>query len=186
MNRLAITHLPLGGLKLIIRHRQGDSRGSFSRLFCAEELSSAGWSKPIAQINHTVTPKRGTVRGMHFQLPPYSEMKLVTCLRGEVYDVAVDLRQGSPTFLAWHGEMLSVGNNNAMLIPEGFAHGFQALTDDVELLYCHSAPYVVGFEGGVQPTDPRLGITWPMPIALLSERDSGHPLLTDSFSGITV
>ena len=186
MTRLAITHLPLEGLRLITRHRLGDSRGSFSRLFCSEELAPAGWTKSIVQINHTVTPKRGTVRGMHFQQPPYSEMKLVTCLRGEVYDVAVDLRQGSPTFLAWHGEMLSVGNNRAMLIPEGFAHGFQALTDDVELLYCHSSPYAADFERGVQPTDPRLGITWPRPIVLLSERDSCHPLLTDSFAGVSV
>lgn len=186
MTRLAITHLPLSGLKLITRQRQGDSRGSFSRLFCAQELATAGWSKPIAQINHTVTPKVGTVRGMHFQHPPYSEMKLVTCMRGEVFDVAVDLRQGSPTFFAWHGERLSADNNRAMLIPEGFAHGFQALTDDVELLYCHSAPYAAGFEGGVQPTDPLLGIVWPRPIALLSERDFGHPLLTDSFAGISV
>ena len=186
MKRLEISHLPLAGLKLITRHRLGDSRGSFSRLFCAEELATAFWTKPIAQINLTVTPKIGTVRGMHFQHSPYSEMKLVTCLRGDVYDVAVDLRQGSPTFLCWHGEMLSADNNRAMLIPEGFAHGFQALTDDVELLYCHSAPYAAGFEGGVQPTDPQLSIVWPMQIARLSERDSDHPLLTDSFLGIVL
>lgn len=186
MKRLVITHLPLAGLKLITRHRLGDSRGSFSRLFCAEELAPAGWTKSIAQINHTVTPKIGTVRGMHFQPPPYSEMKLVTCLRGEVYDVAVDLRQGSATFLSWHGEILSADNSRAMLIPKGLAHGFQALTDDVELLYFHSAPYAAGFEGGVQPIDPQLGITWPMPIAMLSERDSAHSLLTESFTGILV
>lgn len=186
MKRLEITHLPLAGLKLITRHRLGDSRGSFSRLFCGEELASAGWTKPIAQINLTVTPKVGTVRGMHFQQAPRSEMKLVTCLRGEVYDVAVDLRHGSPTFLSWHGEMLSADNNRAMLIPEGFAHGFQAMTDDVELLYCHSAPYAAGLEGGAQPVDPLLGINWPMPIAKLSARDSSHPLLTLSFSGIPV
>ena len=186
MTRLAITHLPLEGLRLITRHRLGDSRGSFSRLFCAEELAPAGWTKSIVQINHTVTPKMGTVRGMHFQQPPYAEMKLVTCLRGEVFDVAVDLRQGSPTFLSWHGETLSAANYRALLIPEGFAHGFQALTDDVELLYCHSSAYAADFERGVQPTDPRLCITWPRPIVLLSERDSCHPLLTDSFAGVSV
>jgi len=186
MTRLEISHLPLGGLKLITRHRLGDVRGSLARLFCAQELALAGWAEPIAQINHTVTPKIGTVRGMHFQLPPYSEMKLVTCLRGEVYDVAVDLRQGSATFLSWHGEILSADNNRSMLIPEGFAHGFQALTDDVELLYCHTAPYVAGFEGGVRAIDPLLGIVWPIKIALISERDSGHNLLTDSFTGIFV
>jgi dTDP-4-dehydrorhamnose 3,5-epimerase len=174
----------MDGLKLIARQRLGDTRGSFARLFCAEELALAGWSKPIAQINHTITPKIGTVRGMHFQHPPYSEMKLVTCLRGEVYDVAVDLRQGSTTFFSWHGEILSADNNRAMLIPEGFAHGFQALTGDVELLYCHTAPYAAGSEGGVRATDPMLGIIWPMKITMLSERDSSHNLLTDSFSGI--
>ena len=186
MTRLTIAHLPLEGLKLITRRRLGDSRGFFSRIFCAEELAMAGWCKPIAQINQTVTPKSGTVRGMHFQHPPYSEMKLVTCLRGKVYDVAVDLRQGSPTFLSWHGEILSADNNKAMLIPEGFAHGFQALTDEVELLYCHSASYAAKFEGGVHPADPKFGIAWPMQIAMLSERDSSHALLTDFFSGILV
>ena len=184
MTRLTIEHLPLEGLKMITRHRHGDSRGFFSRIFCAEELVIAGWNKPIAQINHTFTPKKGTVRGMHFQNPPYSEMKLVTCLRGEVYDVAVDLRQDSLTFLSWHGEILSADNNRAMLIPEGFAHGFQSLTDDVELLYCHSAPYATNFEGGVQPTDPLLAIPWPIEIAMLSERDSSHSLLKHSFTGI--
>ena len=186
MKRLEISYLPLAGLKLITRHRLGDSRGSFSRLFCAEELATAGWTKPISQINHTVTPQVGTVRGMHFQHPPYSEMKMVMCLRGKVYDVAVDLRQGSPTLLSWHGEILSADNNKAMLIPEGFAHGFQALTDDVELLYCHSEFYAATFEGGVHPADPKLGIAWPMQIGMLSERDSGHFLLTNSFSGIPV
>lgn len=186
MTRLAITHLPLAGLKVITRHRLSDSRGTFSRLFCSEELALAGWDKPIAQINHTVTPKIGTVRGMHFQYPPHSEMKLVTCLRGRIYDVAIDLRQGSPTFLSWHGEILSADNNRAMLIPEGFAHGFQALTDGVELLYCHSTPYAAGLEGGVRPTDPLLGIVWPMPITMLSDRDVGHNFLTDSFSGIPI
>lgn len=184
MTRLSIAHLPFEGLRLITRHRLGDSRGTFSRIFCAEELAMAGWCKSIAQINHAVTPKRGTVRGMHFQYPPFSEMKLVTCLRGEVYDVAVDLRQGSPTFLSWHGEILSADNKRALLISEGFAHGFQALTDDVELLYCHSAPYTAKFEGGVQPIDPLLRITWPIEIAMLSERDTSHSLLTESFAGI--
>lgn len=186
MTRLAITHLPLAGLKVITRHRLGDSRGTFSRLFCSEELALAGWEKPIAQINHAVTPKIGTVRGMHFQHPPHSEMKLVTCLRGRIYDVAIDLRWGSPTFLSWHGEILSADNNRAMLIPEGFAHGFQALADDVELLYCHSAPYAAEYEGGVHPTDPLLDIAWPMPIAMLSDRDAGHNFLTESFTGIPI
>lgn len=121
MTRLAITHLPLTGLKVITCRHLDDSRGTFSRLFCSEELALAGWDKPIAQINYTVTPKIGTVRGMHFQHPPHSEMKLVTCLRGRIYDVAIDLRQGSPAFYSWHGGILSAENNRTMLIPEGFA-----------------------------------------------------------------
>ena len=106
----------------------GDARGFLSRLFCAEELRAAGWTGPIAQINHTHTARKGTVRGMHFQYPPHAEMKLVSCLRGEVWDVAVDIRAGSQTFLRWHAEILSADNGRALLIPQGFAHGFQALT----------------------------------------------------------
>ena len=135
MNRLICTDLPMSGLALIERQRLGDSRGFLSRLFCAEELNKTGWKKPIAQINHTLTSQCGTVRGMHFQHPPYAEMKLVTCIRGQVWDVVVDLREDSPTFLHWHAEILSRENNRALLIPEGFAHGFQTLVDDVELLY---------------------------------------------------
>lgn len=113
-------------------------------------------------------------------------MKLVTCLRGEVFDVAVDLRRGSPTFLQWHGERLSSENNRALLIPEGFAHGFQALTDAVELLYCHSTPYQPHAEAGLHPNDPRLSIAWPQEIADLSPRDGGHPVLTPDFRGVDV
>ena len=111
-----------------------DARGLFERMFCADELAAAGWTQPIAQINHSVTRQRGSVRGLHYQRPPHAEMKLVSCLRGEVWDVAVDLRAGSPTFLQWHAEHLSPSNACALLIPPGFAHGFQALTDDAELL----------------------------------------------------
>ncbi len=186
MSRFTVTPLPLSGLNRIERQRLGDDRGYLTRVFCAQDLISIGWKKPIAQINHTYTAKRGTVRGLHFQYPPHTEMKLVNCLRGEVWDVAVDLRAGSPTFLQWHAEVLSAENGAALLIPEGFAHGFQALTDDVELLYCHSAPYHPEAEGGSHVCDPRLGITWPMPITVLSDRDDAFALLTDDFKGIEV
>lgn len=186
MSRFTITDLPLAGLKRVERQSLGDNRGFLARLFCAEELASAGWKKPIAQINHTHTAKQGTVRGMHFQHPPHAEMKLVSCIRGEVWDVAVDLRVGSPTFLRWHTERLSVENGCALLIPEGFAHGFQALTDDVELLYCHSEAYAAHAEGGLNPTDPRLGIAWPLAIAELSPRDAGHALITSDVEGVRI
>lgn len=177
MSRFTVNDLPLAGLKLVKRQRIGDSRGFLSRLFCAEELAAAGWVKPIAQINHTYTAMRGTVRGMHFQHPPHAEMKLVSCIQGEVWDVAVDVRAGSPTFLHWHAERLSADNGRALLIPEGFAHGFQTLTNDAELLYCHSAAYKASAEAGLNPLDARLAITWQLPIIELSARDAAHPLI---------
>lgn len=186
MSRFTVTDSPLSGLKLVERQRLGDARGFLSRLFCAEELAAAGWVKPIAQINHTYTATRGTVRGMHFQHPPYAEMKLVICIRGEVWDVVVDVRAGSPTFLQWHAEHLSTNNGRALLIPEGFAHGFQALTEDVELLYCHSAAYNASAEAGLNPQDARLAITWPLPITELSVRDAGHPLIETGVEGVSL
>ncbi|PKR54577.1 dTDP-4-dehydrorhamnose 3,5-epimerase [Thalassospira marina] len=186
MSRFKIIPLPLEGLRQITRQYLGDNRGFFSRIFCAEELSSAGWCKPISQINHTQTSKQGSVRGMHFQLPPYAEAKLVTCIRGEVWDVAVDLRKNSSTFLQWHAERLSAENGKALLIPEGFAHGFQTLTADAELLYCHSAPYAPSAEGGLNPQDPALEINWPMAITEISNKDGSHPMLNAQFQGVVL
>jgi dTDP-4-dehydrorhamnose 3,5-epimerase len=176
----------LAGLKLIERQRLGDSRGFLSRLFCADELAAASWHKPIAQINHTLSGRCGTVRGMHYQSPPHAEMKLVTCIRGTVHDVAVDLRAGSPTFLHWHAELLSADNNRALLIPEGFAHGFQTLTDDVELVYCHTEAYAAEAEGALNAQDPRLAIIWPLAITELSARDATHPMLSPTFGGLVL
>jgi len=186
MNRFTITDLPLAGLKLVERQIVNDSRGFLSRLFCAEEFESAGWQLPIAQVNHTLTARRGTVRGMHFQLPPHTEMKLVTCLRGRVWDVAVDIREGSSTVLQWHAEELSADNNRALLIPEGFAHGFQAITDDVELLYCHSATYHAEAAGGLNPQDHRLAIAWPLEITELSDADAHRSMVNQGFAGFVV
>lgn len=185
MDSFTVTELPLHGLKLVERKRVGDSRGSLSRLFCAEELAAAGWVNPIAQVNHSCTAKRGTVRGLHYQLTPHSEMKLVSCLRGEVWDVAVDVRANSPTFLCWHAEHLSAINGRALLIPEGFAHGLQALCDDVEMLYCHSVAYAADAESGLNPRDTRLAITWPLEITELSVRDAGQKLIETVFEGVS-
>ena len=113
-------------------------------------------------------------------------MKLVTCIRGEVWDVAVDLRSDSPTFMHWHAEHLSAANGRALLIPEGFAHGFQALSDDVELLYAHTRSYIAEAEGGLNPKDSNLGITWPLEITEISDRDSRHPLITPEFKGVKI
>jgi dTDP-4-dehydrorhamnose 3,5-epimerase len=184
MSRFHLIETPLAGLTLIERQPLGDTRGFFERVFCAEELAQAGWVKPVVQINRTVTRARGTVRGMHFQLPPHAEMKLVSCLRGAIWDVAVDLRAGSPTFLQWHAVELSGDNHRSLLIPEGFAHGFQTLSDDCELLYLHSTSYASDAERGLPPEDPALDIGWPLPIAELSARDKQHPQITSEFTGL--
>lgn len=184
MSRLTVTGTAIAGLCVVQRQRLKDDRGFLSRLFCAQELASAGWIKPIAQINHTFTAARGTVRGMHFQCPPHTEMKLVTCLHGAVWDVGLDLRAGSSTFLQWCAAELSADNGCALLIPEGCAHGFQALTDDCELLYLHTTHYAAQAEGGLSATDARLAIRWPLPITLQSPRDLGHPRLAADFKGL--
>ena len=186
MTRLAVIDTPLAGLKVVQRQPIADARGFLARLFCADALREAGWRKPVAQINHTLTTREAAVRGLHFQHPPHAEMKLVSCVRGEVFDVAVDMRAGSPTFLHWFAERLSPGNGRALLIPEGFAHGFQTLTPDCELLYLHSSPHAPGSEGGLNAQDPRIGIEWPRAIAERSQRDSDQPLLSADFQGIPV
>ena len=186
MSRFTVTDLPLAGLKYIERQTMGDQRGFLSRIFCTDELKECGWHNPIAQINHTFTAKKGTVRGLHYQRPPHAEMKLVSCIKGEVWDVAVDLRVDSPTFLHWHAEYLSAHNGGAMLIPEGFAHGFQSITDDVELLYCHSAPYESSAEAGINVLDPHLAIDWPLPISECSTRDQDFSLLNKNDFGVTI
>lgn len=184
MSRFTILDTPIAGLKIVERQQLGDSRGFLARLFCAKELVAAGWRKPVAQINHTLTQKAGTVRGMHFQRPPHSEMKLVTCLRGAIWDVAVDLRADSPAFFQWHAEELSADNHRALLIPEGFAHGFQTLVDDCELIYLHSAAYTPEAESGLNPNDTMLSITWPLAITELSGRDSQHAMIDQQFKGV--
>ena len=183
--RLHLRATPLDGLAIIERSVDEDERGYFSRLFCAEELRGAGREPfSVAQINQSVTRRAGSVRGLHFQRAPHREAKLVSCLHGAVFDVAVDLRRGSPTFLRWHGEVLSQENRRAALIPEGFAHGFQALERDCELIYVHSRAYDASAEGGVDPADPSLAIAWPLPFADLSARDRNHPRLTPDFAGL--
>lgn len=185
MGRFLVRDLPLSGLKAIERKPFKDERGFLCRIFCEAELAQIGWEKPISQINQTLTQKSGTVRGLHFQYPPNSEMKLVSCLQGSVWDVVVDVRASSPTFLKWCAVELSEENNTAILIPEGFAHGFQALSDGCELLYLHSSAHVPGAEGALNPQDPSLAINWPLDISLISTRDSAHLMLKDfEFRGI--
>lgn len=186
MSRFDFIPTPLAGLMLVQRKAIEDHRGFLSRFYCAEEFRAAGITKPVAQINHTLTRQRGAVRGLHFQHPPHAEAKLVSCLKGEILDVAVDLRRDSPTFLHWHGEILSAANRKSLLIPEGYAHGFQALTEDCELIYLHTAAYHPEAEGALNVAEPKLNITWPLPIDDLSDRDRSHPFIKADFQGIVL
>ena len=175
---------PLPGLRLVHRRLAGDSRGFFARLFSLAELRACGWGAQVTQVNHSYTAKRGTVRGLHFQMTPYSDAKLVQCIRGEVWDVAVDLRRNSPTFLQWHAERLSAENGRGLFIPQGYAHGFQTLADDTELIYCHSADYMPAAEGGLHFLDERLAITWPETVTEVSARDRAHAFVDTGFEGL--
>ena len=158
----------------------GSSSGCSARKNCARP---AFISRSFKSTVHS-HGRTGAVRGMHFQYPPYAETKIVSCLKGEIFDVAVDIRLDSPTFLRWHGEVLSAENRKSLLIPEGFAHGFQTLTDDCELLYLHTAPYTPEAEGALNAQDPRLDITWPCAITEMSDRDRSHPFVGDDFAGV--
>ena len=184
MSRFDFIPTPLTGLMLVQRKAIEDHRGFLSRFYCAEEFRAAGIDKPVAQINHTLTRQRGAVRGLHFQHPPHAETKVVSCLKGEILDVAVDLRRDSPTFLHWHGEILSAANRKSLLIPEGYAHGFQTLAEDCELIYLHTSPYHPESEGALNVADPRLNIAWFLPVNDLSERDRNHPFISQNFQGI--
>ena len=186
MARFDFIHTPLSGLTLVRRKVNEDHRGFLSRFFCADEFSEIGLKKPIVQINHTLTKNKGAVRGLHFQYPPHAEVKMVSCLRGEIFDVAVDLRRSSPTYLHWHGVVLSASNRQSLLIPEGYAHGFQALTEDCELVYLHTAAYHPESEGALNVADAKIGISWPLEIGEISERDRNHKFIEQDFQGIVL
>jgi dTDP-4-dehydrorhamnose 3,5-epimerase len=175
---------PLAGLFEIQRKQLTDERGFLSRLFCSNEFNEIGHKSPFVQVNQTSTRKKGTVRGMHFQFLPYAESKLITCIKGEVFDVAVDIREDSKTFLQCHSVVLSESNLKGLYVPEGFAHGFQTLTDDCQLIYLHSNFYNSSFEGALNPFDSRLGIKWPLEVTKISERDASHPMIDTKFKGI--
>jgi dTDP-4-dehydrorhamnose 3,5-epimerase len=174
-----MTFEPLGltGAYLVRPEAIRDQRGFLARIYSAEEFRRIGFGERVVHINHTRTTSRGTVRGLHYQLPPASESKVVKCIRGRVFDVIVDLRAGSATLLQWASAELSEENMEMMFVPKGFAHGFQSLTDGCELLYLHSAAYSKEAERGLRADDPQIGIRWPLPIGFRSDRDLAHPLI---------
>ena len=172
MNRFSIQDTPISQVKVIQKHPIVDTRGSLTRIYCADALLAAGWTKSIAQVNLTSTSKRGTVRGMHFQIAPHAEVKLVRCVAGTVHDVALDLRLESPTFKQSVATELSADNGLAMFLPGGIAHGFQTLTDNAALFYQMSAPYEPKSARGVRRDDAAFQIEWPIAEAIVCERDA--------------
>jgi dTDP-4-dehydrorhamnose 3,5-epimerase len=180
------TSLTISGAAVIDAEPFTDRRGVFSRWFCSHELADLIGVRQIVNVNFSRTEKTGSIRGMHFQYSPMAEMKLIRCLRGKVFDVVVDLRKDSSTFLQWHGEILSVENMRMMILPEGVAHGFQALEDRSEMLYLHTEFYSKGHDAGIRYDDPLVGIDWPVPVTDVSEKDQRHLLLKKDFEGIVV
>ena len=185
MNRFEQKKLPISGLVEVRQIPIKDERGFFSRLFCKDDFLDFGFTNKISQINHTFTKEAGSIRGMHFQYPPSMETKLVICIKGSIFDVAVDIRKNSPTFLHWNAVELSAESHNSFLIPKGFAHGFQTLVKEVELIYLHDNSYNKSLESGLNPYDPSLKIEWPKKTNLISQKDSDFPYIKSiNFLGI--
>jgi dTDP-4-dehydrorhamnose 3,5-epimerase len=171
------TELALRGAFIVDMECRKDERGSFARSFCREEFHRHGLKTEVAQCNVSVNRRKGTLRGMHYQIPPKAEAKLVRCARGAVHDVIVDLRDGSPTRYRWVAVELSEGNSRMLYAPEGFAHGFQTLVDNAEVSYLMFESYSPEHARGIRWDDPVLGIEWLLPDPIVSERDRAYPLL---------
>lgn len=185
-HQLNLSLTKLNGVLIADTNYHSDTRGAFARLYCKNELAGVLQGREIAQVNYSITKSCGAVRGLHFQHPPYLEMKFVRCVKGRVWDVVVDLRRNSPTFMKWHAEELSKDNARMIIIPEGCAHGFQSLEVESELLYLHTEYYKPDAEDGLAYDDPLLNISWPLSVTEISDRDKRHPKLNQNFSGIKV
>jgi dTDP-4-dehydrorhamnose 3,5-epimerase len=176
--------LDLKGAYVIAPEPFKDDRGSFARIFCEKEFLEIGHKEKIVQINHSINKKKGTLRGLHYQIAPAAEIKIVKCIKGAVFDVIVDIRRSSETFLSWHGIELTESNMKSMYVPRGFAHGFQTLRHDSELLYFSTEFYNPGKERALNCIDPELKIKWPLPVSRISERDRSHAFINKDFSGL--
>jgi dTDP-4-dehydrorhamnose 3,5-epimerase len=173
------TETKLEGAFIIDLDRKEDNRGFFARAFCQHEFEDNGLKPVIAQANIAFNRRKGSVRGMHFQFPPAAETKLVRCTRGGILDVIVDLRPESPTYLDHISVELTADNHRALFVPERFAHGYQVLEDDTETSYQVGEFYTPETEGGLRYDDPRLGLTWPLPVTEMSEKDRAWALLDE-------
>lgn len=175
---------PLGGAYTVELERRGDERGFFARVFCQEEFGKAGLSRNFVQINNALSLRKGTLRGMHYQLPGSAEVKLVRCIRGSFYDVILDLRPDSPTFGQWFGAELSSDNRLMMYVPRGFAHGLMTLEANTEALYLVDAFYSPALERGIRFDDPKFAISWPLPPSEMSDKDRNWPGFDAEYHGI--
>ncbi|WP_431284612.1 dTDP-4-dehydrorhamnose 3,5-epimerase [Humitalea sp. 24SJ18S-53] len=175
---------PLETARLIELEKRGDARGFFARFFCEKEFAAEGLTTRFVQVNNSLSAKKGTLRGMHYQLPPAAETKLVRCIRGAFWDVIVDLRPDSPSFGKWYGAELSAENRLMMYVPHGFAHGFITLTEDAEALYMVDAFYAPEGERGLRWNDPAIGIQWPIAPEEISDKDQKWPDLDAGFHGL--
>lgn len=184
MDRFQVVDEVLGGAKVLKIKSMQDARGSFQRLFCMQEFREFGLQGEIVNINHSVTKKRGSIRGMHFQYAPFTETKIIKCIRGAIWDVIVDVRKDSPTYLHSYGVMLHEHNDIMFYIPEGFAHGFQALEENTEIIYFVTSCYAQEHERSLNPFDPQLEIAWPLECTDISEKDKDAPLLDTDFVGL--
>lgn len=176
---MKVTPLDIPEVLLLEGRVHTDDRGEFSRLFCTEDFEVVGLNTMWVQQNRSTTRRRGALRGMHFQYPPHAEIKLVHCIHGAVFDVLVDVRSGSPTYGQSCSTVLSADKHCSVYVPPGFAHGFQALTDDVLLVYMHSTAYAPSAEGGLRYDDPDVGIDWPLKVIDVSARDQDFPRLSN-------
>lgn len=183
-NKLTVESLNIEGTFIVLNQKMHDYRGNFSRLFCKTELESILAERVILQINQSITNTKGTIRGMHYQTQPYAEMKLVRCIKGSIWDVMVDLRKDSPTFLKVISNELNSSNACMLIIPEGVAHGFQSLENDSQLIYLHTELFSPNSEQGINPFDPILNINWPLPMTTISERDQSFEMLDKNYKGI--
>jgi dTDP-4-dehydrorhamnose 3,5-epimerase len=172
---LSVRQTALPGLLVLESAMQRDERGGFTRLFCAETLAAAGFDPAVAQANLSTNARRHTLRGLHWQDEPAGEAKIVRCLAGALWDVAVDLRPDSPTFRRWHAEELTPANGRALAVPRGFAHGFITLADDTAVLYLMGSPYVPALARGARYDDPAFAIAWPAEPAVIGVRDLAFP-----------
>ena len=186
MSNFKFSKTSLSDLKIISREYQKDNRGYLTRLFCQDELKRKKFNDHIKQINLTLTSKKKTLRGFHYQIKPYCETKYVTCLKGEVLDIIIDLRKKSKTFLKYHSEIIREDDNKTILIPKGFAHGFLTLVNNCKLLYFHTANYSPKHERGINFKDPRLKLKLKLRPKYISDRDKNFPLIDNDFKGIQI